>query len=192
MGIVGVILVCAIARGIGSNLNGSLFKKEFISVGGRLECCRLGPETKIDCRGVFFAGVTLYDKNYLYPDSALNETISDESGFFKITGSRSQLGLLNPYLEIIHKCNVPENEFRSHRNFRISYYKIPREKVTRNLSSEIFGIYPLNLNSEGFLEIHEETSLQGDGEEDHVSERMWTKLDTLRKAFDYFNNARQV
>ncbi|KAE9417916.1 hypothetical protein Angca_003247 [Angiostrongylus cantonensis] len=72
---------------------------------GRLQS--VGVEGKLCCQKIPAKNLTvsLYDDEWFY-DALLNRTRTNDQGMFIFVGSKREITSLEPYVEIIHQCNV--------------------------------------------------------------------------------------
>ncbi|VDM52684.1 unnamed protein product [Angiostrongylus costaricensis] len=78
------------------------------------------------CNKKRLGGVTveLWEKDTLDPNDLLASVSTSSEGEFLVKGGQNEFGSIEPFIRVIHTCNVKKSKCK-----RVSEYEIPKSKI---------------------------------------------------------------
>ncbi|CAJ0924108.1 unnamed protein product, partial [Mesorhabditis belari] len=103
----------------------------------------VGIEGKLTCNGKPYSGakIKLYDHDTLTMDDKLGETQTDNTGYFKLVGTGSEVSRLNVKFNVYHRCG---------KTLPVCYYKYSWAVPQSYVSS---GTYPQKMFNAQTIEL---------------------------------------
>uniref|UniRef100_A0A7E4ZQD1 ZP domain-containing protein n=1 Tax=Panagrellus redivivus TaxID=6233 RepID=A0A7E4ZQD1_PANRE len=126
--------------------------KESVTVEGQLICCN---DYGTVCLPTPFVNVAIYDRKIFTTPNLITETISNETGHFKISATTHVFYELRPMLAISHDCRMTKPSTPLMHWFKESFYEIPRDYVSKEgavFGDGVYRLYPLMLHVPGVME----------------------------------------